>query len=761
MDISKDKRVQFFFDTASSQTMVKRYNFDGTTALADLNSDITGGLKTLWTAGKKLWKRDLATDPRTIYTTIDSRTFTDFSLADAATLSFRLAAEGADAAEKTAFAGKVISYVHGFDVCLDSSSPCTNKSRNRTVTITVDDNGTPVKTDDTYETHVWKLGDIISSTPKLQGGQPLQSYDQTPPLGYSDATYKQFYTGANYKNRGMVYVGGNDGMLHAIKMGKIDIKTIGNQKATLSGANLGREEWTFIPKHVMPYLKYLTLPDYDTNHLYLVDGANLLFDVATGVTAARDDYWNETRSATTWKTVLLGGMGLGGASKNTVNACTANIETGTCVKAPFALHGFSSYFAIDVTNQDFVQDANNLLRAQPTLLWEFAHPDLGYSTSGPALVRLNSKTADAPFSPQKDKNGRWFAVFASGPTGPIDTSNKQFKGKSDQNLKLFVVDIEKGPVVSADPKQNGLWIIDTGITEAFAGSISNNSVVDAETIQTFPLSANARQDDVVYVGYTKKAGDGTWTDGGVLRLVIPDSANPDVMDMSEWKTSKVVTGIGPVTTAVSKLMSKNNLYLFFGTGRFYYPADDMGSQRRIFMAKDKCYPVKDGSNNFVRSDMIDNCTEATVAPLQLADLTVRNTPSTDPVDNGWYIDLDPGERVVTDTVSTTSGTIFYTSFKPTTDPCGLGGKSYLWGVRYDSGGTIPASSKNGKVLIQLSTGSFAELDLKTALSEKDGRRTAETSELSFGKASADAGLFMTSAGLAPVKRVLHIQERLK
>ncbi len=757
MDIAVDKRIQFYFDSTATQAKVKRYNFDGSTELASLNPNVTGGLKAVWTAGKLLWRRDLTADPRKIYTTTDSRSFADFTHANAGNLYWRLNAEGANLAEKTTFAENVIDYTLGADVCLDASSPCTDLSRNRTVTIKVSDSAA--------ESNVWKLGDIISSTPKIQGRYPLQSYDLSPPLGYSDTTYKEYYTNANYVNRGMVYVGANDGMMHAFKLGKMTVKNIGSQKATLSGVNLGREEWGFIPKNVMPYLKYLTLPAYDDNHMYLVDGANSLLDASTITTdSARisdGDYWNETRSASTWKTFLFGGMGLGGASKNFNNTCTNNVSAGTCVKTPFNVHGFSSYFAIDISNQDFVQDSSNLLRAQPTLMWEFSHPELGYSTSGPAFVRLNAKTAASPYTPLQDKNGRWFAVYASGPTGPIDTSLKQFQGKSDQNLKLFIVDIEKGPVVDTDPKKNGLWIIDTNITEAFAGSISNNAVVDAEIIQTFPLSNNLRQDDVVYIGYTNKAADGTWSDGGVLRLVIPDAANPDLMDISQWKTSRVVSGIGPVTTAVSKLMSKNNLYLFFGTGRFFYPLDDMASARRIFMAKDKCYPVKDGINNFIRSDIIDGCDETTVAPLTLSDLTVRNTPSSVAVNSGWYVDLDAGERVVTDTISTTSGTVFYTTYKPSSDPCGFGGKSYLWGVRYDTGDTIPAGSKSGKVLIQLSTGSFAELDLKSALTDKAGRRTAETSDLTFGKASADAGLFMTSAGLAPIKKVLHIQERTK
>ncbi|MDA8429296.1 MAG: PilC/PilY family type IV pilus protein [Geobacteraceae bacterium] len=765
LDTKDDKRIQFTLDSSAMQTNILRYNFDGTTELADSNGDVTGGLKTNWTAGKLLWKRDITIDPRTIYTTTDLQNLVPFDPVNAALLSPLLNAEGADAVAKTAFAGNVIDYVLGTDVCLDASSPCTNKSRNRTIDIKVSDS--------TIESHVWKLGDIVSSTPKIQGDMPLQLFDYPYPAGYGDTSYKPFYSKDTYKNRGMVYVGANDGMLHAFKLGKIAIADRGTQHATLSGTNLGREEWAYIPQNVLPYLKYLTLPDYDTNHLYLVDGAIKLFDVSTKTSAPRDDYWNEPKENTlgsNWKTVLLGGMGLGGASKAFNDTCVAGSSAGTCVKAPYdTSHGFSSYFALDVTDQDFYQDSANLLRTQPKLMWEFSDPRLGFSTSGPALVRLNSKETVAPFTPHKTNNGRWFAIYASGPTGPIDSITKQFQGKSDQNLRLFVVDLEKGPVVNSDPKKNGLWVIDTGIPNAFAGSISNNAVSDTEMAGGVKDDPNVYQDDVVYVGYTKEAADGTWTDGGVLRLVIPDSANPDVMwssptDASAWKTSKVVDGIGPVTTTVAKLFSTNNMYLFFGTGRYFYPQDDMTSTRRLFMVKEQCYPVKDAGGKTTKSDLIDACdaSNPAITTVGLADLTSKTTPNTDTVANGWYIDLDPGERVVTDTVATRNGSIFYTTYKPNTDVCAYGGKSYLWGVNYATGGELPPSAKKGKVVIQTSTGSFAEVDLASALTDKDGRRTGEaTPELSYGKASGDAGLFLTSAGLQPVKRILHIQERYK
>ena len=79
----------------------------------------------------------------------------------------------------------------------------------------------------------------------------------------------------------------------------------------------------------------------------------------------------------------------------------------------------------------YIPDPSN-----PVLLWEFNNPALGYATTGPAVVRVGDASA----------NGKWFAVFGSGPTGPIDTSIHQFMGRSNQTLKFFIVEIKTGAV---------------------------------------------------------------------------------------------------------------------------------------------------------------------------------------------------------------------------------------------------------------------------------------------------------------------------
>jgi type IV pilus assembly protein PilY1 len=106
-------------------------------------------------------------------------------------------------------------------------------------------------------------------------------------------------------------------------------------------------------------------------------------------------------------------------------------------------------------------------------------------------------------------------------------------------------------------------------------------------------------------------------------------------------------------------------------------------------------------------------------------------------------------------VALTNGAVFFTSFKPSTDICGYGGDSYLWGVKYDTGGQVAATSLAGKALIQLSTGEFKEVDLAGAFTDKLNRRMATPMT---GKPPSDAPPIVSSSQNKPIKKILHIRE---
>ncbi|WP_225781498.1 pilus assembly protein [Xenophilus sp. Marseille-Q4582] len=107
-------------------------------------------------------------------------------------------------------------------------------------------------------------------------------YVAQPAAAYGFDGYSSFYT--THKDRlPMLYVGGNDGMLHGF-----------------SGVD-GTEKIAYVPKGVIPGLRQLTQTGYNQAHRYFVDGSPFSGDVNWGSSTAPD-----------WRTLLVGTLGAGG-----------------------------------------------------------------------------------------------------------------------------------------------------------------------------------------------------------------------------------------------------------------------------------------------------------------------------------------------------------------------------------------------------------------------------------------------------------------
>lgn len=173
-------------------------------------------------------------------------------------------------------------------------------------------------------THV--LGDIVASEAR---------YVKAPLQEYTDAGFAE-YKAAQADRPPTVYVGSNDGMLHAFN------------------ALTGQERWAFIPSAVLPGLYRLADSNYAEKHRYFVDGTPEVGEICPSAPTT-------PCTASTWKTILVGGLNQGG----------------------------KAFYALDIT------DPTN-----PSLLWEFTHADLGYSYSNPRINKLS--------------NGTWVVTVASG-----------------------------------------------------------------------------------------------------------------------------------------------------------------------------------------------------------------------------------------------------------------------------------------------------------------------------------------------------------
>jgi type IV pilus assembly protein PilY1 len=749
LNLKSDYKTEFNFDEVQSETVVQRKeDTNGNQSVYNPVGDPVSpdDVMSIWRAGRTLWTRNISSSPRTLYTVNSSGSRIAFNSAAAAGLATELNVTTTDAP-------KVVNFVLGTD------QTSTGFNRSRAVTIDGVD-GT------------WRLGDIVSSTPRLESSVAANVYNEAPPVGYNDNSYGLFIKSNNYTHRNMAFVGANDGMLHAFNLGQLSKATRDPDPANINHFNvsevtdtntggLGKEMWGFIPRNSLPYLKYLADPTY--NHIYYVDGSPSINDVAinpvnnAGLTPAHTcanptDYWtcdkvttvdnsnNLVMDDTSWRTMLVVGSGLGGASRNSTGSC-ASSSSGypNCVKTPVSGLGYSSYLALDVT------DPNS-----PQYLWEFSNPAMGYATSGAAFVRVGDKT----------HNGRWFVVFGSGPTGPINTATHQFLGASDQSLKIFIVDAKTGTL---------LRTIDTGpgtppaqlnliSTAAFAGSITN-ATVDAD--RSSAAASGFYSDDVIYLGYTKKdSGTGTWTKGGVLRILTHESQDP-----TAWTVSTLIDDTGPVTSGISKIQedprhftSNSRLWLYFGTGRYFFKAgvdvDDPTNRQSLYGITEPCY-----QNGHINAS-------CTASPIQndkttTGDLQDETTITAMGVGKkGWVIDLAQSDssnfaqRVITDTVALRNGVVLFTAFKPSAEVCKFGGSTSLWAVTYDAGGAVPGAALQGQAVIQESTGSFQEVQLQNAFINSGGRETNSYQ----GVPPQTPPAFFTKAGLIPQRKILRMHE---
>ena len=120
------------------------------------------------------------------------------------------------------------------------------------------------------------LGDALESQPAFIG-KPVFSY---PYPGYS--AYKTAQAG----RAGTVYMGTNDGMMHAF------------------AASDGTERWAYVPSMVIPNMWKLADNQYANMHTNYVNGSPITSDICTA---------NCTNSGTAvWKTILVAGLNGGG-----------------------------------------------------------------------------------------------------------------------------------------------------------------------------------------------------------------------------------------------------------------------------------------------------------------------------------------------------------------------------------------------------------------------------------------------------------------
>jgi type IV pilus assembly protein PilY1 len=670
--LTQNKIVQIRFDTISNTTVVDRYsdsNGDGVPDTTTPESTVPlSQLHPIWEASKQLSSKN--PDARVIKTFADTNMdgvvastgeFIDFSMGEGghtdnrAILKAFLQVPDSDL-------DNLIKYIRGNEV---------SGWRNRTL-----------------GSSVYRLGDIVNSTP-VAVSQPIENYDMI----YGDSTYSAYYL-KHKDDPTFVYVGANDGMLHAFYAGIYhsgdDSSTSGAAETawieTQTGKTLGEEAWAYIPMNLLPHLKWLADPDY--THVYYVD-------LKPRVVEARifsSDWGNpDAVHADGWGTILVCGMRFGG-HPITVNGKFDGTNT--------VDHTFrSAYFAIDIT------DPTN-----PSLLWEKTIDDtnMGYTFSYPAVVRVHASGANNP-STIGYAEQQWLLILGNGPT--------DFQGDPGNNGYIYAIDLATGDLVRSigTPSVSG--------TYEFMGPAA-------------PAAANVTNynSDVIYMGSVTKTG--TAYGGKMYRIMTDDLTGHPDPNVDNWSLDTLIDPGQPITAAPAVARIDNYMWVYFGTGRYLGVDDKSNSDQQSFYGvKDPCSPyygVTDTSSTNYGLQCSTPTLDPVVAATDLADATnikvyetghVEGLPSGSCTDmtqctwndlltymstkDGFVLNLnnpetDPSERVIAKP-AILGGLCLFPSFTPNPDVCGNSGSSRLFSLFYKTGtaymnSTIGTETVGGKVL---------------------------------------------------------------
>ena len=217
------------------------------------------------------------------------------------------------------------------------------------------------QTGGTFRVRKSRQGDIVNSA-IWYTGQPASAY--------AFGGYKAF-AAAQRKRSEMLYVGGNDGMLHGFS------------------AKDGSEKIAYIPQGVISKLAALTRPNYD--HQYYVDGSPFTGDlkVGTGNTAAD------------WRTYLAGTLGAGGKGFFVLDVTNPGSSDGS-LPSDFVKAKADSLVVMDKTA--FNPDASDSDWAEK---WK----DVGHIFGGPVVAENNSQRA---LQITRTNDGRWALILGNG-----------------------------------------------------------------------------------------------------------------------------------------------------------------------------------------------------------------------------------------------------------------------------------------------------------------------------------------------------------
>jgi len=363
------------------------------------------------------------------------------------------------------------------------------------------------------------------------------------------------------------------------------------------GTNGGKELFAYIPNDLIDELHELTDPTY--SHRYYVDGTPRIGDAWVG---------------NAWKTLVIGSSGAGGRS----------------------------IFALDISNPESMSSSS--------VLWEFTHPEMGYTLGRPSLAPLY--------------NGKFGVVVTSGYARPTSTTSGY----------VWILDAADGSVLKRFELPN-------------SGDLGSPLVVDLD---------NDRVADRIYVADTN---------GNVWRLDTNNTSIGNWDAPSSLKAGGSITPLfiakdssgarQPITAPLDAAYTKDRkIMLVFGTGSFYQTTDneipESPQVQSFYGIIDGGTPI-DGRSKLLEQEILKEVSGSKLNARAIS----QNTLGTGHL--GWYLDLQwkksnngpgpQGERVISQ-AQLGGNRVTFSTLIPSADPCDAGGTSWIMSLDLATGSRL-------------------------------------------------------------------------
>jgi type IV pilus assembly protein PilY1 len=530
------------------------------------------------------------------------------------------------------------------------------------------------------------LGDFINSNPLYVAGPSADVPGQN----------SRSFAVNNRNRKPMVYVGGNDGMLHAFDA-SFTVDSTSHLPVVTSTS--GTELFAYVPSAVYSNLSQLMSSNY--SHKFFVDGSPVAGDVCLGSNCATN-----ADVTADWKTILVGGLNAGG----------------------------QGIYALDITDPTSFTASN--------VLWEFTEQDdsdLGYTFGKPLIRRMNNNRWAVifgnGFNNSKADNhssatGRayLYIVYVDGPTGTdktwtlnTDYYKIELKSPSEPATPTLPLSPPNGlaAVSGVDADQNGtvdrlyvgdrngnIWAIDVSSSAPADWKSAFNDVShNPQPLFTAVDSSNNAQQITTSLtvarhpqgGYMVLFGTGSWVD-------VADPLSPFITDS--------VYGIWDKNDGSTRVSGRSELQ----RQKVLLYVDDSGNTCTPATATGNCWGI---TSKCVPNYSTTAATQSNVSTLCTSDIAYAVGKGQQ---HGWYFDFPGnGERIFSDRPKIDGSVATFTSVQPATNPCTGNTTGMEYNFAWLTGGqpsspVYALSNSTGTITVTIGTQTVAVIPSSTRIS---------------------------------------------